>query len=59
MFWTISKQTLKEINSLDKLESLMAAILAEDNCTCIFMNENDRIPIRISRKFVPSESSWQ
>ena len=32
----------------------MAAILADDNFTCIFLNENDRIPIQISLKFVPS-----
>ena len=31
----------------------MAAILAHDNFKCIFLNGNDRIPIRISRKFVP------
>ena len=31
----------------------MAAILADDNFRCIFMNENDRIPVRISLKFVP------
>ena len=31
----------------------MAAILADDNFKCIFMNENDRIQIRISLKFVP------
>ena len=31
----------------------MAAILAEDNFKCIFLNENDRIPIWISLKFVP------
>ena len=31
----------------------MAAILADDNFKCIFFNENDRIPIRISLKFVP------
>ena len=31
----------------------MAAILADDNFKCIFVNENDRIPIRISLKFVP------
>ena len=30
-----------------------AAILPNDTFTCIFMNENDRIPIRISLKFVP------
>ena len=32
----------------------MAAILADDNFKCIFLNENDRIPIRISLKFVPT-----
>ena len=32
----------------------MAAIFAEDNFKCIFLNENDRIPIWISLKFVPS-----
>ena len=31
----------------------MAVILADDNFKCIFLNENDRIPIRISLKFVP------
>ena len=35
--------------SLDK----MAAILADDNFKCIFLNENDRILIGISLKFVP------
>ena len=30
----------------------MAPILADDNFRCIFLNENDRIPIRISLKFV-------
>ena len=39
------------INSspLDK----MAAILADDIFKCIFLNENDRIPIQVSLKFVP------
>ena len=32
----------------------MAAILADDNFKCIFFNENDKILIRISLKFVPS-----
>ena len=32
----------------------MAAILADDNFKCTFLNENDKIPIRISLKFVPS-----
>ena len=31
----------------------MAAILTEDSFKCIFLNENDRIPIQISLKFVP------
>ena len=31
----------------------MAAILADDNFKCIFLNENYRIPIRISLKYVP------
>ena len=31
----------------------MAAILAGNNFKCNFINENDRIPIRISFKFVP------
>ena len=31
----------------------MAAILADDIFKCIFLNENDRIHIQISLKFVP------
>ena len=31
----------------------MAAILTDDNVKCIYLNENDRILIRISLKFVP------
>ena len=31
----------------------MAAFLADDKFKSIFLNENDRIPIRISLKFVP------
>ena len=31
----------------------MAAILADDIFKCIFLNENYRIPIQISLKFVP------
>ena len=31
----------------------MAAILADDIFKCIFLNENDKITIRISLKFVP------
>ena len=32
----------------------MAAILADDKFSCNFVNENDRIPIQISLKFVPT-----
>ena len=31
----------------------MAAILADDIFNCIFLNENDKIPIQISLKYVP------
>ena len=31
----------------------MAAILADDIFKCIFLSENDRIPIQISLQFVP------
>ena len=31
----------------------MAAILADDIFKCIFLNENDIIPIQIALKFVP------
>ena len=31
----------------------MAAISADDNSKCMFLNENDRIPIRISLEFDP------
>ena len=31
----------------------MAAILADDNFECNLLNENDRMPIQISLKFVP------
>ena len=34
----------------------VAAILADNNFKCIFLNENDRIPIWISLKFVPRSS---
>ena len=34
----------------------MAAILADDNFKCIFLNENDRIPTWITLKFVPKSS---
>ena len=32
----------------------MATILADDTFKCIFLNENDTIPIQISLKFVPN-----
>ena len=32
----------------------MASIVADNTFKCIFLNENDRIPIQISQKFVPS-----
>ena len=44
-----TKSTLLTHLPLDK----MVAILANYNFKCIFLNENDRIPIRISLKFVP------
>ena len=31
----------------------MAAILADDIFNCIFLSENDEIPIQISLKYVP------
>ena len=31
----------------------MAAILADNNFNCIFLNENDGIPIQIPLKYVP------
>ena len=31
----------------------MAAVLADENFKWIYLNENDRIPFRISLKFVP------
>ena len=34
----------------------MAAILADDIFKCIFLNQNDIIPIQISLKFVPKSS---
>ena len=37
----------------------MATILADDTFKGIFLNENDRIPISISLKFVPKESNRQ
>ena len=31
----------------------MATILTDDIFNCIFLNENDRIPLQISLKYVP------
>ena len=42
---------IESINS--SLPGQMAAILADDNIKCIFLNENYRIPILISLKYVP------
>ena len=36
-----------------RLILFMYAILADGIFTCIFLNQNDRIPIQISLKFVP------
>ena len=36
----------------------MASILSDDNFKCIFLNENNRIPIRISLKFVPRSPNY-
>ena len=45
---------LMTFNNLTRLPlEKMADILADDNFKCIFLNENDRIPFRISR------SNWQ
>ena len=33
------------------------AIMADDTFHCDFVNENDRIPIQISMKYVPSSPS--
>ena len=38
---------------LTHLMDKMPAIFAKDNLKYIFLNENDRIPIRISLKYVP------
>ena len=51
IYFTFMDRSFKYFNSspLDK----KAAIVADDNFKCIFLNENDRIRIRISLKFVP------
>ena len=45
-------ETNMEDASTHLLLDKMAAILADGNFKCIFFNENDRIPIHISLKFV-------
>ena len=45
--------TYEMTGTYNTLSDKMAAILADDNIKCIFVNENDKIPIRISLKFVP------
>ena len=47
--WRSGTSKLSWYLPLDK----MAAILADDKFKCIFMNENYRIPLWISLKFVP------
>ena len=37
----------------------MSTTLADDNFKCIFLNENYRVPIRFSLKFVPRSPNWQ
>ena len=48
-WWDADKSYSLTYPPLDK----MAAILADDIFKCIFVNDNDRIPIQISLKFVP------
>ena len=49
------KQLCVNSSPLDK----MAAILADDNFKCIFLNGNDRILIQILLKSVSRGSNWQ
>ena len=35
----------------------MATVVADDILKCIFLNKNDRIPIQISLKFVPTSQN--
>ena len=52
--WKKKKMVLEHGSLLTHLPlDKMAAIVADDIFKCIFLNENDRIPIQISRKFVP------
>ena len=41
------------LRSATSNSSLPAAILADDKLKCIFVNENDKILLRISQNFVP------
>ena len=45
---------LVQVMLTDLPQDKMAAIFADENFKCIFLNENDRIPIWVSLKFVPS-----
>ena len=59
--WGICRETMSARSSNEFLGfdlthlplNKMAAILANNIFECIFLNENDRIPIQISLKFVP------
>ena len=53
------RYTLEVAQSIHLYLDEMAAILTDDNFKCIFLNENDRIRIQISVKFVSQESNWQ
>ena len=47
------KHKLNEYRLLTHIPlDIMAAIVADHNVKCIFLNENNKIPIRISLKFV-------
>ena len=49
--WNIPALTTDGLSDIDNLTHLpldkMAAILADEIFKCIFLNENDRIPIKI------------
>ena len=56
-YFSIDTSTMKGGTTATMLTHLpldkMAAILTDDNYRCILLNENDRIPIRLSLKFLP------
>ena len=53
MLYSQTHYTLNHVLTNFPLDK-MTAIFADDNFKCIFVNENDRIPIRMSLKFVPT-----